>query len=68
MWAVMEDVGAMGEGNAVLGAHRTLRRDTLAAASAIYTGKFACALCILSDGLGQRCMATRMALSLQRSR
>ncbi|KAJ6561530.1 S-adenosyl-L-methionine-dependent methyltransferase [Mycena vulgaris] len=36
MWALMDDLGAMGEGNAILGPRRALRRDTLAAASAIY--------------------------------
>ncbi|KAF7355713.1 Arginine-hydroxylase NDUFAF5, mitochondrial [Mycena sanguinolenta] len=40
MWALMDDLRAMGEGNAILGPRRALRRDTLAAASAIYTGKF----------------------------
>ncbi|KAJ7126439.1 S-adenosyl-L-methionine-dependent methyltransferase [Mycena crocata] len=37
MWALVDDLGAMGEGNALLGHRRALRRDTLAAASAIYT-------------------------------
>ncbi|KAJ7639279.1 S-adenosyl-L-methionine-dependent methyltransferase [Roridomyces roridus] len=37
MWALMDDLGAMGEGNALLGPRRALRRDTLAAASAIYS-------------------------------
>ncbi|KAJ6515438.1 S-adenosyl-L-methionine-dependent methyltransferase [Mycena sanguinolenta] len=37
MWALMDDLRAMGEGNAILGPRRALRRDTLAAASAIYT-------------------------------
>ncbi|KAJ7129262.1 S-adenosyl-L-methionine-dependent methyltransferase [Mycena epipterygia] len=37
MWALMSDLGAMGEANAILGPRRALRRDTLAAASAIYT-------------------------------
>ncbi|KAJ6616234.1 S-adenosyl-L-methionine-dependent methyltransferase [Mycena sp. CBHHK59/15] len=36
MWALIDDVRAMGEGNAILGPRRALRRDTLAAASAIY--------------------------------
>ncbi|KAJ7044784.1 S-adenosyl-L-methionine-dependent methyltransferase [Mycena alexandri] len=36
MWALMDDLRAMGEGNALLGHRRALRRDTLAAASAIY--------------------------------
>ncbi|KAJ6451497.1 S-adenosyl-L-methionine-dependent methyltransferase [Mycena vitilis] len=36
MWALMDDLRAMGEGNAILGPRRALRRDTLAAASAIY--------------------------------
>ncbi|KAJ7228220.1 S-adenosyl-L-methionine-dependent methyltransferase, partial [Mycena pura] len=36
MWALMDDLGAMGERNAILGPRRALRRDTLAAASAIY--------------------------------
>ncbi|KAJ7246546.1 S-adenosyl-L-methionine-dependent methyltransferase [Mycena haematopus] len=37
MWALMDDLRAMGEGNAILGPRRALRRDTLTAASAIYT-------------------------------
>ncbi|KAJ7098752.1 S-adenosyl-L-methionine-dependent methyltransferase [Mycena belliarum] len=37
MWALMDDLGAMGEANAILGPRRALRRDTLAAASAIYS-------------------------------
>ncbi|KAJ7368776.1 S-adenosyl-L-methionine-dependent methyltransferase [Mycena albidolilacea] len=37
MWALVDDLRAMGEGNAILGPRRALRRDTLAAASAIYT-------------------------------
>ncbi|KAJ7068721.1 S-adenosyl-L-methionine-dependent methyltransferase [Mycena amicta] len=45
MWALMDDLGAMGEGNAILGPRRALRRDTLAAASAIYS-----ALHGLADG------------------
>ncbi|KAJ7167616.1 S-adenosyl-L-methionine-dependent methyltransferase [Mycena filopes] len=36
MWALMDDLRTMGEGNALLGHRRALRRDTLAAASAIY--------------------------------
>jgi NADH dehydrogenase [ubiquinone] 1 alpha subcomplex assembly factor 5 len=40
MWALVDDLRAMGEGNAILGPRRALRRDTLAAASAIYTGEF----------------------------
>jgi NADH dehydrogenase [ubiquinone] 1 alpha subcomplex assembly factor 5 len=40
MWALMDDLRAMGEGNAILGPRRALRRDTLAAASAIYAGEF----------------------------
>ncbi|KAF7302071.1 hypothetical protein MIND_00773800 [Mycena indigotica] len=37
MWDLMDDLGAMGEGNAILGPRRALRRDTIAAASAIYS-------------------------------
>ncbi|KAF5364269.1 hypothetical protein D9756_000280 [Leucocoprinus leucothites] len=36
MWELMEDLGEMGEGNAVIGRRPFIHRDTLAAASAIY--------------------------------
>lgn len=36
MWELMEDLGDMGEGNAVTGRRPFIHRDTLAAASAIY--------------------------------
>jgi len=36
MWELMEDLRDMGESNAVMGRHHYIRRDTLAAASAIY--------------------------------
>ncbi|KIM63606.1 hypothetical protein SCLCIDRAFT_15470 [Scleroderma citrinum Foug A] len=36
MWELMEDLKDMGEGNAIVGRRHFVRRDTLAAASAIY--------------------------------
>ncbi|KXN89455.1 NADH dehydrogenase [ubiquinone] 1 alpha subcomplex assembly factor 5 [Leucoagaricus sp. SymC.cos] len=36
VWELMEDLGDMGEGNAVIGRRSFIHRDTLAAASAIY--------------------------------
>ncbi|PFH49262.1 hypothetical protein AMATHDRAFT_5076 [Amanita thiersii Skay4041] len=36
MWELLEDLGHMGENNAVIGRRNCIKRDTLAAASAIY--------------------------------
>ncbi|KAG6850925.1 hypothetical protein H0H93_006751 [Arthromyces matolae] len=36
MWELLEDISDMGEGNAVIGRRNMIKRDTLAAASAIY--------------------------------
>ncbi|KAG6861845.1 hypothetical protein C0995_011142 [Termitomyces sp. Mi166 len=36
MWELLEDLSDMGEGNAVIGRRNMIKRDTLAAASAIY--------------------------------
>ncbi|KAG5717735.1 hypothetical protein E4T56_gene940, partial [Termitomyces sp. T112] len=36
MWELLEDLSDMGEGNAVIGRRNMIKRDTIAAASAIY--------------------------------
>ncbi|KAG6891706.1 hypothetical protein C0992_010109 [Termitomyces sp. T32_za158] len=36
MWELLEDLSDMGEGNSVIGRRNMIKRDTLAAASAIY--------------------------------
>jgi NADH dehydrogenase [ubiquinone] 1 alpha subcomplex assembly factor 5 len=39
MWELMDDLRDMGENNAIIGRRNFIHRDTLSAASAIYTGK-----------------------------